>query len=117
MTASIMTSTNQTLWPLEVGQAQRLQAVRRARWIAVARGSVWLTRTGGGAAMDADVWLEAGDRHPLASGSEWVIEGWGGAAFELLEAPPQRARVGWRNALTAPARSPSPRPAACSSAG
>lgn len=77
-------------WHVAPGQATRIAAEGRARWLAVTAGRVWLTQTGTGAA-GPDIWLEAGARHRLPAGSEWVVEGWPQARVELLEAPQPRA--------------------------
>jgi hypothetical protein len=78
-------------WSLAPGQATRIAPEGRARWLAVTTGRVWLTQSGTGAA-GADVWLEAGARHRLPAGTEWVAEGWPQATLELLEAPQPRDR-------------------------
>lgn len=77
------------LWPLAQGGARRLTIGPGPRWLLVERGRVWLTTTGGGAAMEQDRWLSAGEGVDLPSGAEVVLEAWGGEArFELL-VPPQ----------------------------
>lgn len=85
-------STHDHRWTLAVGQVQRLQPGCGGRWLAARQGRLWLTRTGGGAAREADVWLEPGQRQWLAPGTEWLVEGGAPAsAFVLLEPPPARA--------------------------
>jgi hypothetical protein len=75
-------------WPLPSGQVRRLAAARVGHWLQARGGRLWLTRSGGGAAPEADVWLQDGQAHWLPPGSEWVIEGWGSdAGFWLLQAP------------------------------
>lgn len=76
------------LWPLAAGGARRLTIGPGPRWLLVEHGRVWLTVTGGGAAMEQDRWLSAGEGVDLASGTEVVLEAWGGeAGFELLVPP------------------------------
>jgi hypothetical protein len=96
-----------TRWTLAPGQLRRLDPATGGRWLAAAAGRLWLTQTGGGAAREADVWLQPGQRQWLPAGSEWLIEGAGpDSAFELLEAPPisrssppaPSARPAWRAA-------------------
>jgi hypothetical protein len=83
-----MSSMNETPaeWALPRGQARRLPAAPRGRWLAATHGRAWLTRSGSGPAREADVFVAAGQRHWLPAGSEWVVEGWGDAGFLLLEA-------------------------------
>lgn len=88
-------------WQLAAGQATTLQAAPLARWLVVTAGRVWLTQSGAGPAAP-DLWLEAGERHRLPAGSEWVAEGWPAARVELLEAPAgvSRARAGARTGVS-----------------
>lgn len=95
-------------WRLASGSAVRLAAAPVARWLAVTHGRVWLTRSGAGPEGE-DIWLDAGQRHAIPAGSDWVAEGWPEARIELLEAPvsvraasssPLRWRV-WPQALRA----------------
>jgi hypothetical protein len=101
MNRSPMTSAHQDRagdWILTPARAERIAAAPLGRWLAVAEGRVWLTRTGAGP-FDADLWVEAGERVPLPAGSEWVIEGWPAARVQLLEERPARRRRGpawWR---------------------
>jgi len=75
-------------WALPSGRVRRLPAAGVGRWLQARGGRVWLTRSGGGAEREADVWLDDGQAHWLPPGSEWVIEGWGrDAGFWLLQAP------------------------------
>lgn len=94
MAAESMTVTHQRAapweWLLEPARATRVPAARHPRWLRVAEGRAWLTRTGAGV-PGGDVWLEQGQRHRLPAGSEWVVEGWPRARLELLEAAPRRA--------------------------
>ncbi len=104
MNTQSMTNVHQNsapwLWPLGQGEATRFEAAGHARWLLVAEGRVWLTRSGAGRDEGADVWLEAGQRHLLPAGTEWVAEGWPQARVELAEAPAPRLSVGaaarWR---------------------
>jgi hypothetical protein len=90
MSPSRMTNVHQSTapweWPLEAARATRVDAEARPRWLAVTSGRAWLTRSGAGV-EGGDVWLEAGERHLLPAGSEWVVEGWPQARVELLEEP------------------------------
>lgn len=74
-------------WRLPAGAVTRLAGAPGGRWLVATGGRLWLTRSGGGAARDADVWLGAGQRQWLAPRSDWLIEGWGDGAFVLLEPP------------------------------
>ena len=89
MNTTAMTSSHQSApweWALESRTATRLPAATLPRWLLVTSGRVWLTRSGAG--LDGgDVWLDAGERHALPAGSEWVVEGWPAACVALLEAP------------------------------
>lgn len=76
-------------WVLEPAGATRLAAAGHARWLRVAEGRAWLTRTGAGL-PGGDVWVQAGQRHLLPAGTEWVVEGWPRARVELLQAAPPR---------------------------
>lgn len=80
-------------WTLASSELKRLAPSAIGRWLVASEGRLWLTQTGGGAAREADVWLQPGQRQWLAAGSEWLIEGWGvePAAFVLLEPPPARS--------------------------
>ena len=102
-------STPSALWPLRPGEALRLDIGPGERELHVTEGRVWLTREGSTLAPAEDIWLTAGDSVTLASGSEWVLEGWGAARFQLL-VPPQacptmRRRLGvpvWRQSAGSP---------------
>jgi hypothetical protein len=74
-------------WVLRAGDAQRIAAAARARWLSVGAGRVWLTRTGAGPAGE-DVWLGAGERVRLPAGSDWVLEAWPAARLSVLEERP-----------------------------
>jgi hypothetical protein len=76
-------------WALRRGQARRLAPATLGRWLRAAGGRLWLTRSGGGAAREADVFVDDGYSQWLPPGSEWVIEAaWTDAGFLLLEPPP-----------------------------
>ena len=95
MNHQLMTIAHQSApweWPLPAATAVRMPAASLPRWLLVTAGRVWLTRSGSGPQGD-DVWLNAGERHPLPAGSEWVVEGWPEASVELLEAPACVTRV------------------------
>lgn len=95
MNTATMTSSHQSApweWALEARAATRLPAALLPRWLLVTTGRVWLTRSGAGL-EGGDVWLEAGERHALPAGSEWVVEGWPEARVALLEAPQRRVSV------------------------
>lgn len=107
MSTTTMTPVHQSApweWALEPQAATRLPAAPAARWLLVTAGRVWLTRSGAGL-EGGDVWLQAGERHPLPAGSEWVLEGWPAARVALLEVP-QRASApaarAWRARWPAP---------------
>jgi hypothetical protein len=72
-------------WALPAGNATRLTAEARPRYLAVTRGMAWLTRTG--AEPGDDRWVAAGGGMLLPEGSEWVVEGRDGAAFALYQLP------------------------------
>lgn len=86
-TAVCITETHEPSWQLAAGQVQALPSAARGRWLQARAGRLWLTRRGAGPAREADVWLQPGQRHWLAPGSDWLIEAWGSSAFELLEPP------------------------------
>jgi len=88
MTGLNESSIPDTAWRLARGQVRRLPAQAGERWLQATAGRLWLTRSGAGTAREADIWLDAGQRQWLAPRSEWVIEGWGDAAFVLLQPPP-----------------------------
>jgi hypothetical protein len=76
-------------WRLSRGQACRLPVAAHGRWLHAAGGRLWLTRSGGGSAREADVVLDDGAAQWLPPRSEWVIEAaWTDAAFLLLVPPP-----------------------------
>jgi hypothetical protein len=85
-------------WLLGTAQVTRVAAAKRPRWLSVTDGQAWLTQSGAGPHA-ADVWLQAGQRHLLPAGTEWVVEGWPQARVVVLEAPPPRlsgAAARWR---------------------
>jgi hypothetical protein len=88
MDKTTMTNTHDApwLWHLGPRAVRRVSASRRARWLAVEQGRVWITRSQGDQPAE-DLWLQAGERLPLPPGSEWVAEGWPDARVALLEAP------------------------------
>jgi hypothetical protein len=96
MASESMTNMHQSAapweWQLGPASATRLVAVGRPRWLLVTSGRVWLTRSGAGP-QGGDIWLEAGERHRLPAGSEWVAEGWPLARVAVLEAPVPARRL------------------------
>jgi redox-sensitive bicupin YhaK (pirin superfamily) len=80
-------------WALPAGQAGRLRATGRARWLQVTAGRLWLTRSGAGP-EGTDHWLASGDSLLLPAGSDWVAEASPAARAVLLEAPPVSAAPG-----------------------
>jgi hypothetical protein len=90
MNSCSMTNVHQSAapweWTLAPASATRLAAAGQARWLLVTGGRVWLTQSGAGP-QGGDIWLEAGERHRLPAGSEWVAEGWPFARVAVLEAP------------------------------
>ena len=91
MNGQLMTSkqesTPSALWSLEAGEALRLGIGPGERELHVTEGRVWLTREGSPQSPPEDIWLQAGDSIALASGSQWVAEGWGATHFQLLVPP------------------------------
>lgn len=110
-----MSEVHEPTWRLGAGAVQRLAPSRRARWLQPVAGRLWLTRTGSGPAREADVWLQPGQRLWLAPGSDWLIEGWGAAAFEVLEVPAARPAAPAAPKAASARGFPWPRPAASSS--
>lgn len=85
---------NSVNWRLARGATHRLVAARGGEQLALASGRVWLTRTGGGSAPEADVVLVAPAGRWLPGGSRWVIEAWDDASWTLRRAaPPALASV------------------------
>jgi uncharacterized protein YjlB len=88
MTAALMT--NLQSFPgaarLDAHTARRLSAVRRARWVWVLQGEVWLTTDGYGDQPGKDVWITAGDRWLLPAGVGVVLQGEPHAEVQLVEA-------------------------------
>ena len=76
-------------WTLPAGAARRLAVGPGPRWLQVTTGRVWLTTTNGGASMEQDRWLSDGDAVYLPTGTEVVLEAWGGEARFDLFVPPQ----------------------------
>jgi hypothetical protein len=85
------TPSSNAVWALDGGEALRLDIGPGARELHVTEGRLWLTRKGTPQSPPDDIWLLAGERVALASGSEWVVEGWGATHFQLL-VPPQACR-------------------------
>jgi hypothetical protein len=91
MNAALMMKTHEAgqpwAWSLAPGCAARIAAKRRARWLWVMEGRVWLTCNGAGSQGECsgDVWLNAGQGLCLPARSTWVIEGWPQAQVALLE--------------------------------
>lgn len=75
------------LWTLPKAAARRLPRADSARWLSVAEGRVWLTRSGRALEPGDDIWLSAGEHLLLPAGTEWVVEGWPQARVAMLEAP------------------------------
>lgn len=87
-------------WRVEQRAATTLPAAPMLRWLQVNAGRVWLT--GGAPGKQAqDIWLQAGERHALPPGTQWVLEGEPRAAISLLQPPPRPAQklldraLGW----------------------
>jgi hypothetical protein len=105
MNSQLMTTRQQStpsshaLWALDGGEALRLDIGPGERELHVTEGRLWLTREGTPDSPPEDIWLAAGDSLALASGSQWVAEGWGSTRFQLL-VPPQ-ACAGVRHGLSA----------------
>lgn len=109
MSSSSMTVLQQSAaWPLPAGEALRLDVGPGDRDLQVTQGRLWLTRAGTPETPAEDLWLQAGDTVALASGSEWVIEGWGrdgqDARFQLL-VPPRACAALARRLSASPAPS------------
>lgn len=84
--------------------ATALPAAKQPRWLEVLDGDVWLTG-GPAGTLNQDIWLSAGQRHPLPKGTNWVLEGGPTARVKLLQAWPvaagpslRRAPAWWRKA-------------------
>jgi hypothetical protein len=79
-------------WAMPAGEALRIDIGPGARELHVTQGRLWLTREGTAESPAEDLWLNAGEAIELASGSDWVIEGWAHdgqeTRFQLL-VPPQ----------------------------
>jgi hypothetical protein len=98
MTYATMTNSQQSSsaaqaaqWAMPAGEALRLDIGPGNRELQVTEGRLWLTREGTAKSPAEDLWLSAGDAIELASGSEWVIEGWAHdgqeTRFQLLVPP------------------------------
>jgi hypothetical protein len=94
-----MTATQQSpTRRLRPGEAVSLPAVRRARWLRVVDGEVWLT-TGGEPGQPAeDCWLKPGGLWPLPAGRDAVVEGHPRASFQVLEPALSGASPSWKQA-------------------
>lgn len=121
MNSQLMTSKQEStpaahaLWALGGGEALRLDIGPGLRELQVTEGRLWLTREGTPDSPPEDIWLAAGDSITLASGSQWVAEGWGATRFQLL-VPPQTCVAAhrrlkpwssWRRALPSSQLAPS----------
>lgn len=77
---------------LGAGQVRTIAPSRQPRWLRLAAGRAWLTRTTPElhqAGADEDVWLDGeGAASFLRPGSAWVVEGTQASRIELLLAPP-----------------------------
>lgn len=89
-----MTTTHQDADPwtarLEPGAALTLRAAAEPRALAVHEGRIWATRRVDRGRAE-DLWLAAGERLELPSGSEWVLEAWPAARVSLLAPLPVQA--------------------------
>lgn len=90
-TTICMKDTHEASWQLAAGQVRAVPSAAQGRWLMAQAGRLWLTQRGAGPAREADVWLQPGQRHWLAPGSDWLIEAWGASAFDLLEPPAWQA--------------------------
>lgn len=89
------------LWTVEDGVAMRLDVGPGARELHVTAGRLWLTREGTARRPAEDLWLASGETLALEHGSEWVVEAWGTAHFQLMVPPAacasQRQRLSARS--------------------
>lgn len=83
-------------WHVARRQALSLSIGPGPRELHLTHGQLWLTRAGTAQAPAEDLWLQAGDTLALASGSRWVVEGWGGEARFQLLVPPCTGTARWR---------------------
>lgn len=92
MDSSFMRSSHRTgsplAWPLAPCQAVTLAADAAPRALWVHEGRVWLTRRADGSPPE-DIWLDAGQSHPLPAGSVWVAEAWPRACVSLVQGSPE----------------------------
>jgi hypothetical protein len=72
-------------WHVGRGQALRLPAVGRARWLRVVDGEVWLTASGTPDDPAGDCWLRRDGLALLPAHRAVVLEGHPRASFQLLE--------------------------------
>jgi hypothetical protein len=72
-------------WHVGRGQALRLPAVGRARWLRVVDGEVWLTASGTPDDPPGDCWLRRDALALLPAHRAVVLEGHPQASFQLLE--------------------------------
>ena len=95
MNQPFMSDSNQIsspfVWQLPAHEAVTLTADAAPRALWVHAGRVWLTRQCD-AGLPDDIWLEAGQSHPLPAGSEWVAEAWPMAHVTLVQAAPARVK-------------------------
>ncbi len=96
----------QALWRLAPGEVLSLPIGPGARELSVSQGRLWLTGQGSAQAPAQDIWLQAGDSLHLASGSQWVVEAWPAAAFQLL-VPPSSCKIKAAVPVKPPSRAPS----------
>src|SRR5687768_4835180 len=82
---NMITTQQSPTWRLGRGQALSLPAVRRARWLRVTDGELWLTGDGQPGEPAEDCWLGKGALSLLPADRAVVIEGHPRASFQLLE--------------------------------
>lgn len=70
-------------WKLPAGRALSLRPAAAGELL-IARGRAWVTCSGPHAPGEGDLFLEAGDRLPVAAGDQLVIEPWGRATQDAL---------------------------------
>jgi hypothetical protein len=97
MTQAQESTSASALWTIDDGEAMRLTIGPGERDLQVTTGRLWLTREGTASQPAEDLWLSAGDTLSMASGTEWVVEGWGTTHFQLL-VPPRACATQHRSA-------------------
>ena len=70
-------------WKLPAGRAISLRPAAAGELL-IARGRAWVTGSGPHARGEGDLFLEAGDRLPVAAGDRLVLEPWGRGAQDAL---------------------------------